>query len=290
MKVDVGTIKTDWDGFNRIAGIADATQLLFGDPVELDFSNCTFFEANMVAPLQAVIARLYDELNDVSVKNLKTDVQNILRKNGFLEAFGLEAIPDIHMTTLPLKRFKKDAVEQFYEYLDRYMNEKGIPHMSDALTKRFRESLFEIFQNSTLHSKSSLGIFVCGQFYPHKYKLDFTIADAGIGIRDNVRKYLKKPKLTSRSAIEWALVEGNTTKTGKQPGGLGLKLIKEFIKKNSGKIQIVSRFGYYEFQHGDDSFLRMDHDFPGTIVNIEINTNDIKSYRLSSDLRRADIF
>ena len=30
MKVDVGTIKTDRDGFNRIAGIADATQLLFG--------------------------------------------------------------------------------------------------------------------------------------------------------------------------------------------------------------------------------------------------------------------
>jgi hypothetical protein len=41
---------------------------------------------------------------------------------------------------------------------------------------------------------------------------------------------LRIDKLDSCEAIKWALTEGNTTKEGDQPGGLGLKLIKDFIQ------------------------------------------------------------
>lgn len=106
--------------------------------------------------------------------------------------------------------------------------------MSQALNKRFLQSLLEIFQNAAIHSQSGPGVFICGQFYPQKQRLDFTIADAGIGIRENVRQYTGRPKMNSCDAIRWALEEGNTTKTGKQPGGLGLKLLKDFICLNKG--------------------------------------------------------
>jgi len=290
LNVNVDTIRSDLDGFDKIARIAEETRDLWLDFAELDFSGCAFFEANMAAPLYAVIARLRNELNDVSIINLPSAVETILKKNHFLTIFDMGALRDINQTTIPFKIFKLQAGEQFFDYLDSYMNGRGIPTMSEALTKRFRQSLFEIFQNAAIHSQSKSGIFACGQFFPYKHRLDFTIADAGIGIRDNVRRYTGKKRMSSCAAIEWALKEGHTTKTGNQPGGLGLKLIKDFIRMNKGKLQIISRFGYYEFSANGDSVTKMEHDFPGTCVNIEINTKDTSSYCLKSELRNQDIF
>ncbi len=290
MKLNLGTIRSDLSGFDSIANIAKQTKDLFFDSIELDFAYCSFFEANMAAPLYSVIARLRDELNDVSINNMHSSVETILRKNRFLTVFNQPKLIDSNQTTLPFKIFKLTAGEQFNDYLSRYMKGKGIPTMSEALTKRFRQSLLEIFLNAAIHSKSKSGVFVCGQFYPQKHRMDFTIADAGVGIRENVRKHTGKTKLSSCKAIEWAMTEGNTTKTGNQPGGLGLKLIKDFVQMNKGKIQVVSRFGYYEFSANGESIQKMNNDFPGTCVNIEINTEDTSSYYLKSGLKSEDIF
>lgn len=290
MKVNVGTIQSDHAGFNNIAHIAEQSRDVLFDSVELDFSYCDFFEANMAAPLYAVVSRMRDELNDVSLTNLTSSLETILRKNHFLTKFQKTSLIDTNHTTVPFKIFKLQAGEQFFEYLEFYMHGKGIPTMSEGLTKRFRQSLFEIFQNAAMHSKSESGIFTCGQFFPYKQRLDFTIADAGIGIREKVRRYTGNAKMSSCAAIEWALTEGNTTKTGNQPGGLGLKLLKDFIRMNKGKLQIVSRYGYYQFSATGDNCIKLDHDFPGTCINIEINTQDTNSYYLKSELSSDDIF
>lgn len=290
MKIEIKTIHSDYNGFDALAAVAMKSRDLVLETLELDYSGCGFFEANMAAPLYAVLARSYDRLNTVELKGLKPAVETILRKNHFLTRFGFFQEQGWNQTTLPFKIFKLGAGEQFADYLERYMQGKGIPEMSKGLTKKFRQSLFEIFQNAALHSQSEQGIFACGQFFPGKKRVDFTIADAGIGIRQNVRKYLRNSKISSCKAIEWALEEGHTTKTGRQPGGLGLSLIKDFISLNKGKIQITSRYGFYQFTHAGESIRKMDHDFPGTCVNIEINTNDPHKYSLKSELRATDIF
>ena len=289
MKLNVNTIKSNRAGFNAIARIAEETSALSFDSVVLDFSRCSFFDANMAAPLYSVISRLRDELNSVSVVNIPSDIKEILQKNHFLTIFNIGDLQDTNQTTIPFKIFKLQAGEHFSDYLDIYMNGRGVPTMSTALTKRFRQSLLEIFQNAAIHSQSEPGVFTCGQFYPQKHRLDFTIADAGVGIRENVRRYTRDAKMNSCTAIQWALVEGHTTKT-EQPGGLGLKLLKEFICMNNGKLQIVSRYGYYEFSANGELINEMDHDFPGTCVNIEINTEDTISYCLKSELSSDDIF
>lgn len=290
MRLSIGTVRSDFAGFNNIAKIADQSRDLIFDSAELDFFSCSFFEANLAAPLYAVISIIREELNDVSLINLKPALRTILRKNHFLTQFQEVALSDTNCTTVPFKTLKLHAGEQFFEYLESYMHGKGIPTMSEGLTKRFRQSLFEIFQNAAIHSKSESGIFTCGQFFPQMHRLDFTIADAGVGIRDNVRIYTGHAKMNSCAAIKWALTEGNTTKTGGQPGGLGLKLLKEFIRMNKGKLQIVSRYGYYQFTAAGENCLKLDHDFPGTCVNIEINTQDTSSYCLKSELSSDDIF
>ena len=57
---------------------------------------------------------------------------------------------------------------------------------------------------------------------------------------------------------------------------------------NGGKIQIASRFGFYEFDSGDKMFRKMSADFPGTVVTIEINTADNAVYSLPAEVTPQD--
>ena len=120
------------------------------------------------------------------------------------------------------------------------------------------------------------------QYFPNKKRLDFSIADAGIGFRGNVRRRFNNNNISSIAALQWSLREGNTTRTG-VAGGLGLKLLRDFVKLNKGKLQIISRFAYYEYENDLDSFEKMDYEFPGTCVNLEVNTSDSNSYCLKSE-------
>lgn len=60
-------------------------------------------------------------------------------------------------------------------------------------------------------------------------RLNFTIVDLGKTIKTGVNNFLKK-NLSGIEYIAWAVEEGNTTKRGTIPGGLGLSLIREFLK------------------------------------------------------------
>ncbi len=283
------TIRSDKTGFERLATMgADANQL-FADRLEVDFSRCGFFDANMASPLAAVLGRIADSYNAIEIVNIPPAIERILCKNEFLLAYGYKTIADVNLTTLPFRRIQLSDEGRFADYLNRYMKGKGIPRMTASLGKAFKQSIFEVFQNAVIHSNSRLGVFICGQFYPLLQRLDLTIADAGVGIRTNVRRYLDK-KVNSIAAIQWAMQGGNTTKTGYQPGGVGLNFLKDFIALNRGRIHIASRLGFYEFREGREEFEKLDADFRGTVVNLEINTGDTQTYLLSSEVSPEDIF
>lgn len=62
-----------------------------------------------------------------------------------------------------------------------------------------------------------------------------------------------------------------------------LKLLKEFIRLNKGRIVIVSNKALYECSASSETFRTLDHTFPGTCVNLEINTSDTANYSLKSE-------
>ncbi len=105
MKLDLEPIRSSLDGFNSIARIAKETRDLRLDSVELNFSGCRFFEANMAAPLYVVVARLRDELNDVSVRKVSSEIEGMLKRNRFLTVFNMTSLNDDNQTTLPFKTF-----------------------------------------------------------------------------------------------------------------------------------------------------------------------------------------
>ncbi len=72
------------------------------------------------------------------------------------------------------------------------------------------------------------------------------------------------------------------------PGGLGLKLIRQFVELNGGRLQIISDAGYGSFGANDVEQRTFEAPFPGTVVNIEINTADTSKYYLASEAEEVD--
>ncbi len=264
------------EGFNALAALAAATNHIEYDALELDFAGISWFDANMVAPLGAILARVRDRYNTVSIVDIAWGQLSILQRNGFLDGFGYPAPSTWGGTVLPYIRFKITEANRFYDYLDEYLPGKGMPEMTSEFSLRFQQSLGEVFINSQSHSGSSLGVFVCGQFYPAKQRLDISIADSGITIPGEINRRFGV-KANPIKALRWALVEGHTTKQD-SPGGVGLKLLREFIALNGGCFQIASGKAFWQYHRDEETFQELEHEFPGTAVNLEVYTADTKYY------------
>ena len=283
MKFVLGDIRHDKRGFSKLAGLNAQTEDCFLDEIEIDMKSTRWIDAEMCSALGAVTHRMADDLNSVQLINMIPVVQQILSKNGFLRFYGHSQVPDHWDTTISFSHFNVSEVRDFGQYVDtEFVNRPEMPEMSTGLTREFRKNLFELFSNSVVHANSHLGIFGCGQYYPSRKRLNFCLTDLGVGFRKNVCKFLNR-NLEPEQAIDWATQGANTTKRGKIPGGLGLKLLIDFIDLNGGNIQIASDAGYWRRQHGSTFKANIRHPFPGTVVNIEINTSDPYSYQLSTE-------
>ena len=277
-------VHSNCEGFERLGKLATATKDLFADELELDMSGVDSIDANMAAPLASVLARITDEFNTVEIVAVRASVERILRGNKFLTNFRYEPLDGDNHAIMPFRRLRLSDEGAFEEYISQQLGSKHMHRMTDGAIRIFKRKIFEVYQNAVIHSESKIGIFVSGQFFPRQNRLDFTVADAGIGIRGTVRRYFKKPGIGSIPALKWALEPSNTTKRGgPRPGGLGFQFLQHFSRMNKGKIQIASRFGFYEFdgnRESDDdrdTFRKMSEDFPGTAVTIMLNTADTTS-------------
>lgn len=60
-------------------------------------------------------------------------------------------------------------------------------------------------------------------------------------------------------------------------------MLHEFIKLNKGTVQIVSNEGFWELNHNGKIVDSFTNEFPGTMVNISVCTNDANQYMLSTE-------
>lgn len=290
MKMILQDIRHNVQGFQTLAQLhAQTEQFLFED-IDFDMSNVNWLDADMCAALGAVLYQLSKSLNTCRLTNVREEIEDILRKNGFLSHYGHQQIPDYYGTSISYQRFDNRDNGRIEEYVSQeLLSRNEIPSMSELLSKMFARNIYEVFDNAIEHSGTRSTIFSCGQFFPRRHKLNFSVVDSGVGIRENVKRYLGR-EITSKAAIDWATKANNTTKSQSVPGGLGLKALQEFIDQNGGKLIIVSEDGYWHRQEKQEHTEELRYAFPGTAVNIEINTADPKSYKLSSEPNPQDIF
>lgn len=283
-------IESGETGFLALCRIAEGLEKFEFTPITLDMKHVDWFDANLSSVLGALLHKAYSNFNSIRIVGLSFSINEILLKNNFLSYHGGEKRQDTYSTTVQYLHFQPGDDRSFVEYLERDLMGKSLPIMSDSLHRAFISGLMEVFNNSVIHSETT-DIFTCGQFYPKKHRVDFTITDLGIGIKENIKKHCGY-EYSADAAIEWAMA-GNSTKLKKNkiPGGLGLQLVREFIRINQGCIQILSNNGFWQ-QSRDGSVIMelFPFHFPGTVVNISINTNDPYTYRLSSDVHLDEIF
>jgi hypothetical protein len=290
VKIALPQIRHEQTGFEALVRLHDQTKDCRLVRVEIDMAATDWLDADMCAAFGAILSRLGSSLNTIELTNIPSQVEKILSKNGFLSNYGRAKLPDTWGTTIPYQRFDVKDDRYFAGYIEgEFVNRSEMPKMSAGLIKKFRESVFEIFHNAVYHSRTRLGIFSCGQYFPRKHLLDFSVVDLGVGIRRNVKEHAGLD-LPAEEAIVWATQGRNTTRRGPIPGGIGLKLLTEFIKLNEGRVQIVSDTGYWCLQKDQVHTARLGLPFPGTAVSLEINTSDKQSYVLSSELKDSDIF
>ena len=279
-------LRTNQEGYNDLAMLHH--QIIQSDDAEIyvSFAKTIWFEANLCAVLGAMIRILEDNyFYEIKLVDMSIAIRNILRRNGFIGEIDYSAIDFSKETLVTFQQFATNHDTAFNNYLVReLLVKKDFPKHSSLLGKRICTSIFEVFENARTHGKCQW-IHTCGQYYPHKQpaRFDITVVDVGRTIQKNVNDFFEGRSFFSASeAIEWAIQYGHTTKTD-QTGGLGLDLLKEFVKLNKGRIQIVSATGYWEFIEGRTSISKIDYSFPGTIVTIEFNFDDTAFYMLKEE-------
>ncbi len=256
------------------------------DTIRIELRN--WFAANMCAALGSILDILSNNFNTINFDYISPDIERILLKNDFLSFFGRTRLVDNHHTTIRFLKLKTTDGKYFNNYVvHELIGRTELPQMSDLVKAKMTEAIYEIFVNAQIHSDSKQ-IYTCGQFFPREHKIEFTIVDTGIGFKRKVNERFNS-NLSSIQAIEWAIKDKNTTKIG-VTGGIGLALLKEFVEKNRGKMQIISYDGFYQFDIQGEQMQLFNGSFPGTIVNLQFRTNDDSSYVLQSELDNNDIF
>lgn len=252
----------------------------------LDFSKTTFISANLFALLGCCLDSTCNQHeHSIFLSRLHANIITVIQKNNFNKHFNLPALPDTHRNTIKYRIFNSTTnhLAEFEKYLllnvFDLINKSIFSSMNSNFQDRIIDNFLEIFNNVIDHANSN-HIYVCGQLFPKKAQLCFTIVDIGNTIPDNVSTYLSENKLAiPPSALEWAIQCGNSTKRN-VPGGLGFSLLIDFLKANEGGFIIISGNEIYELHNHNEYFNNINVSFPGTIVTITINLNNNKSYSM----------
>jgi hypothetical protein len=259
--------------------------------VEFDFTKNESFDVNLCSPFGALLEGLTQRDNNITFKNLSNYLEIEFRKNGFYKLMDNSyEIDGLRAATMDFKRFSLTDASVFQEYIGKQLFEqKDFPHVSPLLRRKIIKSILEIFNNAILHGGCE-HVYTCGHYSLADMKFKFTMSDMGTTIRKNVNKYFNRGSgISGELAISWAVQQGNTTKSGSIPGGLGFSLIRTFLKLNEGNIQIISSNGYWEERNGIIFGAALKSRFLGTIINFEFNLNDQNSYVLSEEIDAKNV-
>lgn len=247
-----------------------------------------WFAANMSAALGAILDIFAENSNIVHFDFISSAIERILLKNDFFTYYGKKREIDVNHTAIRFQKLKPSDGRYFKTYvIEELIGRTELPHMSNALKEKMVETIYEIFVNAKIHSETQY-IYTCGQFFPQKKEIEFTIVDTGVGFKTKIKERFGR-LLSAKDAIAWAVEDKNTTKENIS-GGIGLALLKEFIGINKGKMQIVSNDGFYQYSEKGISSQQFTGQFPGTVVNLQFRTDDSNNYALKNELDIDDIF
>ena len=260
-----------WDGFSDVI---------------LDLRSCTFMSAEGAAVL-ATFKLNRDKLwgtTGIDWATVSIPVARQMDRWGLSPLFGRyeyerpgTAIPPFHRTELDMARLDEYICSQVCTACN-------MPAMTADLHDEVQRALIELFQNVFYHAASPCCGIAVGQFYPLAKQVQVCVCDSGLGLVQQIRR-AGLAQGTPPDTLEWAMGSGNTTRRQEHdtPGGLGLYMLREFVKINEGSLRIVANEGYL-CQNGRDLIRRtLSVAFPGTLFQVKFNVRSDREYRFASE-------
>jgi hypothetical protein len=242
--------------------------------VQLNLSTVNTLDANLSALILAIAHKLRAE-NKVTVFVLFADGMGIFFRNGLIGHLtgkgNANPYPDDRQSAIPLTTFNIDDDEKFCQYLRRdFFGHRGLEGLTTTTRTNLSTHYEEIFTNVGLHANTTAPIYCCGQYFPEKKMLKFTLVDVGDGFLKKIALKTTGQVKTDKDAILWATRELNTTKdiATYGPGGTGLKELIKYCATNNGSLHICSGTGYVNFHKTGSLEHTLPIAFKGTIVNL----------------------
>ncbi|MGK7882667.1 MAG: hypothetical protein AB4060_21590 [Crocosphaera sp.] len=282
MIIDIPTINDssqDWDSLFQIWNQVknDYSNITF------DFSKCNFLRQNAVAFLGGLARFIQSQGGKVTFNwnTLRDEIKMNMSQNGFINVFNGSCEP-WQGNSIP---YREDSCQSHTEIINYLQNDwlgRGWVSLSSQLQTSIVTQVGEIYGNAFEHGCSDIGVFSCGQHYPTLGKLKLTAIDFGVGIPSNVRTFQGINDLQASKAMKWAFQQGNTTRKNHITGGLGLDLLSEFVRINTGRLEIFSHDGYAVVDQKGLKYGERSTWFEGTLVNITLRCNECY-YHLDTD-------
>lgn len=266
-------IETNPNGIAELLGFYNYASKYKYAKINLNFTELNHFDANLSALLLALIHKLRVE-NKLYIYIDIPNHMNVLFRNGLLSHLkgngNLNEYEDNRKSTIPLKCFLPNQEDEFCEYLkSEFFAHRGLDNLSYTIKANLRTHYLEMFINAVEHSNSNLPIFTCGQYFPEKNILKFTLVDIGEGFLKKINAKTNGQIVKDSDALVWACLDNNTTKKD-NIGGIGLKDLKKYCNNNNGSFHLCSGIGFVNFIGVKTIENRMQNIMPGSIVNITL--------------------
>ena len=261
----------------------------YGVAAEFNFAGCGFLRPNAVAVLGG-IARLAQSRAGTVIFNWDTmpgSVRANLCQNGFARAFGYPC-ESWAGHSIPFREDRAQDMNGIMDYLTDTWLGRGWVHVSQRLRDAIVGRMWEMYSNAFEHAGSQIGVFSCGQHFRNKNELVLSVADFGQGIAANVRNFLRPDpradQLSAAGCLRWAFQRGTSTRSHGTARGLGLDLLKEFIRLNHGKLEVYSNEGYGMIDETGESFSSRATSFEGTVFHITLRCDE-KFYMFADEAK-----
>lgn len=252
--------------------------------VIVDLSSCGFLSAEGAVLLATFKLQRDSEgwRTGIDWSTVPGDVYKQLGRWELTDLFGRERYPWTD-NAIPLFHQARLDSRKLVEYTCTWVRPgQNMPVMTAPLTKEVQRSFCELFLNVFQHADSPCGGVAIGQLYPNVKQVQICVCDAGTGIARRVSQAGFACQ-TPAEALAWSLEEGTTTRndpTG-PPGGLGLFLLREFVKINGGSLRIIANTGYLCQEAGTLNLETLSDELPGTLFQFKFLIRDDVVYTLT---------
>lgn len=268
------SLETNQIGIGELMKFYQYAYRLSYTSVTLNISPTNHVDANLSALILALAQKLQIE-RKVRVFVELGDGKGVFFRNGLISHLkgngNNNEYPDDRQSTIPLTTFNPDEDDNYCNYLrNQFFGHRGLDNLSHIVKGNLRTHYLEVFTNVGIHANTSLPVYTCGQYFPEKNVLKFTLVDLGDGFLKKIQAATNGKISDDRSAIIWATEGINTTKDVNVfgPGGTGLKELKNYCNANNGSLHICSGSGYVNMLNNRTLEHTLPVPFPGSIINI----------------------